>query len=182
MSRSTALGFVSSALSLLTIITFSELSSAQKKTEAAWRTLTLERLSELSDTSQPLFRDATTEKTIVLRCQDEGWGTVSLERVRGRFALDRHGLDEVGRNLPSRFRSEGWSKKIGCQWFCSLQVGFVQSQVRSAGLSRRGGSENTGLWIKSEKAACDEIKKPAVGQAGEKKPISWQVRTALLWC
>lgn len=66
MSRSTALGFVSSALSLLTIITFSELSSAQKKTEAAWRTLTLERLSELSDTSQPLFRDATTEKTIVL--------------------------------------------------------------------------------------------------------------------
>lgn len=89
MSRSTALGFVSSALSLLTIITFAELSSAQKKTEAAWRTLTLERLSELSDTSQPLFRDTTTGKTIVLRCQDEGWGTVSLERVRGRFALDQ---------------------------------------------------------------------------------------------
>jgi hypothetical protein len=49
----------------------------------------LERLEEFSDTSNPLFKDVKTGNRVVLRCQDEGWGTVSLNRVKARVALDR---------------------------------------------------------------------------------------------
>lgn len=82
--------------SVLSVFLFSMSVFAQKTKDVGrnvskdgqWRTITLERLNELSDTSSPMFRDGKTGHVIVLRCQDEGWGNVSLERVRGRFALD----------------------------------------------------------------------------------------------
>lgn len=74
--------------SVLGVLAVSFPAAAQKKAGDTWRTVTLERLNELSDTASPMFRDKASGKTVVLRCQDEGWGTVSLERVRGRIALD----------------------------------------------------------------------------------------------
>jgi hypothetical protein len=58
-----------------------------------WSTVELVRTGEMSDTSSPVFqsKDQTGpfgKSKITLRCADEGWGSVSLERVRGRFALD----------------------------------------------------------------------------------------------
>lgn len=77
--------------SLLFLPFFSQLSAAQnaRSQNDGWRTVTLERLEALSDTSSPMFRDVKSGKEVVLRCQDEGWGTVHLERVRERSALDQ---------------------------------------------------------------------------------------------
>ena len=58
-----------------------------------WTTVEVLRTEELSDTASPFFRGKDDkgifgQSMITLRCADEGWGSVSLERVRGRFALD----------------------------------------------------------------------------------------------
>ncbi len=58
-----------------------------------WRTVELVRTGEMSDTSAPLFQGKDEQgpfgrSKVTLRCADEGWGNVSIERVRGRFALD----------------------------------------------------------------------------------------------
>lgn len=59
-----------------------------------WTSVEIVRTEEMSDTSSPIFqgRDEKgpfSRSKITLRCADEGWGSVSLERVRGRFALDQ---------------------------------------------------------------------------------------------
>jgi hypothetical protein len=58
-----------------------------------WNTVELERTDEMSDTSSPIFQSKDQKglfgkSKISLRCADEGWGSVSLERVRGRLARD----------------------------------------------------------------------------------------------
>lgn len=60
---------------------------------AEWTTVEVVRTEEMSDTASPIFqgkddKGAFGKSKITLRCADEGWGSVSLERVRGRFALD----------------------------------------------------------------------------------------------
>lgn len=61
--------------------------------EEDWSTVELVRTDEMSDTASPVFQSKDQKglfgkSKITLRCADEGWGSVSLERVRGRFALD----------------------------------------------------------------------------------------------
>lgn len=61
---------------------------------AEWKTVEIIRTGEMSDTSSPMFQAKDSngplgQSKITLRCADEGWGNVSLERVRGRIALDQ---------------------------------------------------------------------------------------------
>lgn len=81
--------FLTTSLLFAPFFSQSAIAQSTNPQKGGWRTITLERLETLSDTSHPMFRDLKSGNEVVLRCQDEGWGTVSLERVRGRFALDQ---------------------------------------------------------------------------------------------
>jgi hypothetical protein len=84
---------VSSPLLIAASILWTSFSRVPEAQAEDWRTVELVRTEEMSETSAPVFQSKDPKgpfgkSKITLRCADEGWGSVSLERVRGRFALD----------------------------------------------------------------------------------------------
>lgn len=92
MFRTGALAATSRFVMVSVLLSTTHLVSLETKA-AEWTTVEVVRTEEMSDTASPVFRGkdekgAFGSSKITLRCADEGWGSVSLERVRGRFALD----------------------------------------------------------------------------------------------
>jgi hypothetical protein len=78
---------------IVAMILWTNLSIVPRAEAADWTTVEIVRTEAMSDTSSPIFQGKDEKgpfgrSKISLRCADEGWGSVSLERVRGRFALD----------------------------------------------------------------------------------------------
>ena len=83
----------SRSLLIVTSILWTTFAVNSEASAEEWRNVELVRTEDMSDTSSPIFQGKDEKgplgrSKVTLRCADEGWGSVSLERVRGRFALD----------------------------------------------------------------------------------------------